>query len=193
MNLREELHDYKNILAILRKAKNAFNHRDVFMLRDLSNRTIHSASIYQDADSISIAVVLYALSKIIGRHDYVFYRDWKLFYKVVNFSFDKSILAIENDDLTSFREGIMNIRKAEHKLSGNLKKYIEEVFVEASINKASRLYEHGLSMEKTAEMLGITLFELAQYAGKTGIPDMSFNKTLPIEKRFHNTIKFFED
>ena len=36
----------------------------------------------------------------------------------------------------------------------------------ASINKASRIYEHGISLGKTAQLLGITQWELTEYTGQ---------------------------
>ena len=44
-------------------------------------------------------------------------------------------------------------------------------------------------MEQTANLLGITMFELADYAGKTGIPDVNLGQTLDVKSR----IKIAED
>ena len=41
--------------------------KDMIELTELSNRIIHDASVFQDEISISIAVLIYALSKIIER------------------------------------------------------------------------------------------------------------------------------
>ena len=38
-------------------------------------------------------------------------------------------------------------------------------------------------MEQTAKLLGITMFELADYAGKTGISDVPESKTLDAKSR----------
>jgi hypothetical protein len=77
-------------------------------------------------------------------------------------------------------------------LSGNLKKYIQDVFRKASINEASKIYEHGISMEKTAKLLGITMFELAGYAGQTGISDVPESKTLDVRSRIKLAMEMFE-
>lgn len=190
--MKEEVKEKGNVLDILRKAKSAINSKDIFTLKELSNRTIHNASIYQDSDSISIAVVVYALAKVIERSKYSYYKDWPVFMKAVNYSIDKAISDLEKDDADSFREDISSIRKAVNKASGNLKRYIEDVFRKALINKASRIYEHGISLEQTAYMLGITPFELSEYAGKTGIGDVSLSITMPFEKRFKRAWEFFK-
>jgi len=64
-----------------------------------------------------------------------------------------------------------------------LKIYIKDVFRKAQINKASRIYEHGISMEKTAKILGISVWELSEYVGKTRIDDINLGITTPIRKR----------
>ena len=64
-----------------------------------------------------------------------------------------------------------------------MRNYIKDVFRKAEINKASRIYEHGISMQKTAELLGISIFELAEYAGSTGIGDVNLSITKDIGER----------
>ena len=53
----------------------------------------------------------------------------------------------------------------------------------ARINKASRLYEHGISIGRTAELLGVTRFELMDYVGKTYIADVKENMTIGARER----------
>jgi hypothetical protein len=44
-------------------------------------------------------------------------------------------------------------------------------------------------MQKTAKILGISLWELSEYTGKTGIANVNLAVTIPIKKR----IKFAEE
>ena len=60
---------------------------------------------------------------------------------------------------------------------------MQEVFRKASVNKASRLHEHGISLHKTARILGVTLWELNRYVGQTGIADVNLAYTLDLGKR----------
>lgn len=180
-----------NILDIIQKARKALKSRDALLLKDLSNRTVHSASINQDVDSITTAVIVFALFKLVERPDYANYKDWSAFAEIVDSNLGKAASDLSKDKLEQFRKHIFEIRKAEEKLSDNLKKYIAEVFRKAMVSKASRIYEHGISMEATASLLGITVFELAEYAGKTGISDVDLNITKPISKRLEEATNFF--
>jgi hypothetical protein len=47
-------------------------------------------------------------------------------------------------------------------------------------------------MEKTAKLLGITMFELANYAGQTGISDVTLSKTYGAKSRIKMTMDFFK-
>ena len=62
------------------------------------------------------------------------------------------------------------------KLDPKLKIHIKEVFEKARINKASRLYEHGISAGRTADLLGISTWELMDYSGTTGLADKGITK-----------------
>jgi hypothetical protein len=172
-----------NVIFILNNSIKAIQKEDVLTLKDLSNRTIHSASIYQDANSIILAVIVYSLSKIIERPKYQEYKELKKFYSIVMKNLEKAAADLKKDNLDEFTKDLASIRESISRISGHLGIYISEVFRKAMINKASRIYEHGISMQQTAEALGISPFELAEYAGRTGISDVELSLTMEIKKR----------
>ncbi len=186
------MQERENILRIFEETKKAVEKEDINKLKELSNQTIHSASTTQDPDNIAVAVIVYSLSKIIERKDYRKYPGWNDFYKRVILAIESSITVLKKNDEKKFKESLDLVRKAISKLSGKLKVYIKDVFRKASINKASRIYEHGISMEKTASLLGITMFELAEYAGQTGISDVPESKTLSVKSRIKLAEEFFK-
>jgi len=187
----DKVYEKENLIYVLGRAKKAILSKDTFLLHDLSDRTVHNASIYQDPDSIAVAVLVYSLGKITERPRYAQYEDWPMFEKAVLSNLDNAVRDLESDRTEAFRNDLAEIRKAVSRLSGHLKIYIEDVFRKAAISKASRIYEHGISMEQTAGLLGITLFELAEYAGKTGISDVNLGVTLQIQKRLKLAEDFF--
>jgi hypothetical protein len=177
------MQEKENVLRILRETLEAIKREDAIKLKDLSNQTIHTASLSQDPDNIAIAVIVYSLSKIIERTSYKDKMGWGKFYKNTVYHLEHSIRAIERNNEKHLRTHLEGISKKIGGISGKLKKYIQEVFMKAQINKASRIYEHGISMEKTAKLLGITLWDLASYAGQTGIADVNLGKTMEIKNR----------
>ncbi len=181
-----------HILTVLRETKVALKTRDNVKIKNLSNEVIHNSSINQDPEVISIAVILYSLSKIIERENYKQYTNWKHFYRSYLKGIDILIKALEKNDLNKFREEIHFVTNLINKLSGNLKIYINDVFRKAQINKASKIYEHGISMEKTAKILGISVWELTEYAGQTRVADVNLSVTMPIKDRIKIASEVFQ-
>ena len=157
----------------------------------MSNQTIHSASLSQDSGNVAVAVIIYSLGKIIERKGYRELQGWKEFYGEVFSALEKTIENLENKNEIAFKENIKSIREALSKISGDLKRYIEDVFRKAKINKASKIYEHGISMEQTAKMLGITLWELANYSGGQSSSDMPESRTLQARERIKTAMELF--
>ena len=77
----EKMDETKHILDILIKVNDAIDKKDYIAIKQLSNKFIHHASIHQDADVISTAVLIYALSKMIERENFRKEKNWNEFYK----------------------------------------------------------------------------------------------------------------
>jgi len=186
------MQEKENILRIFEETKKAIEENDSAKIKSLSNQTINTASLTHDPDNIAVAVIVYSLSKIIEREGYRKLPGWSNFYKIYINSINKIIIALKKDDNESVRGNLKLIRQAIGKLSGKLKGYIQDIFNKAKINKASKIYEHGISMEKTAGLLGITMFELASYAGqKEEISEAPESKTMGVRKRIKLAEDFF--
>jgi hypothetical protein len=180
-----------HVIDTLKKTKKALLSEDAVALRDLSNQTIHCASIFQDGGSITFAVIVYALSKLIERKDALNIKNWDSFVKRINSKFDMAIESIENERFDDYLNDLQQARKVLASISESLTKYVYEVLRKASINKASKIYEHGLSMEKTAELLGVTQWELSEYIGQSPIAESKQSQTIDIKKRAKEAMEFF--
>ena len=181
-----------NVLRILKETREAMKRRDAITIKNLSNQTINTASLTQDPDNVAVAVIIYSLGKVLERHQYQEFKGWDKFYEVVISSIDHSIKDLESAGGQNVGKDIGIITKEIEKLSGTLKKYIQDVFWKARINKASKIYEHGISMEQTAKLLGITLYELASYAGQARIDDVPLENTMDVRKRIKLAMEMFK-
>ena len=179
-----------NILKTLQKTLEALKTKNYLKIKLLSDQIIHQASIEQDPDIISLAVIIYSLSKLVERESYKTEKNWPEFYKSFMKNLDDMIESLEEDDLERFRDEINQNRRLIQNLSGNLKHFIQDVFRKAQINKASKIYEHGISMETTAKILGISIWELAEYSGSKVKSD-GFTSTMPIKQRVQMAQEIF--
>ena len=186
------MQERENILRIFQETKEAVEKEDPAKIKRLSNQTNNTAALTNDPDNIAVAVIVYSLSKIIERDDYKKLSGWNKFYGIYISSVGRIIDSLKRKDDEAFRKDIMLIRKAIEALSGKLRFYIQDVFRKASISKASKLYEHGISMERTADLLGITLFELADYTGSKELADVPQIKTVDVKARIQMAMEMFE-
>jgi len=185
------MQEKEHVILILNEAIHAIKSDNSLNLQNLSDQTIHSASIYQDTDSISIAVIIYSLSKIISKRNILKIKNWNSLANKILASLYLAIDALEKNKIDKFGNHLGKIVKLMSSLS-NLKPYIQDVIRKASINKASRLYEHGISLAQTAKLLGITPWELAEYIGQKNIHNNPYNTTISAKKRAEIAMEFFQ-
>jgi len=171
-----------NVLFVLNKTLEALKMNDASKLKELSDQTIHSAS-KGDVDNLNVAIIIYSLEKIFSRHNYRELDGWDSFRQRVIDSLKDSIDDLQKNDDEKFRKDFSFIRKPINKVSGKLKRYIEDVFKKGEIVKASRIYEHGISAESIAKKLGISMYDLQTYVGQTGISDVKLNYTIDVNMR----------
>lgn len=185
--MREKEHE----ISVLNQTKEALKKEDAFKLKELSNEKTHSATCFQDSASLTTIVFIYTLSKIVERKHYLNIKNWDSFVKKINSQISLAINSLEEDKEKKYEEYLKKIRKTIEKISPDIKTYIKEIIQNASINKASKLYSHGISMEQTAKLLGVTQWEIANYIGKNQEVEMPKESSTEIKKRAQKAVEFF--
>jgi len=158
----------KDILAVLSELAGILKSKeeiDAMRIKQLSNHVIHNASIFQDEDSVSIAILIYSLSKIIER------KQENLNYRQILDMINSCISYLQSNQDDSFRKSIKNIFNFVRTVDKKLKLYIHEVINQAQVKKGCKLCEHGISVARAAEVLGISQWELMNYLGQTTFID----------------------
>jgi hypothetical protein len=164
------MHDIikKDIIAVLNdliEILKVKEESDIIEIKQLSNHVIHNASVFQDEDSISIAILIYALSKIIER------KQKEVDYNKILNMLHLCILNLKNDNDDGFRKSIKDMFNLIRNMDKKLRLYIHEVINQAQIKKGCKLCEHGISVARASEVLGISQWELMHYIGKTTLID----------------------
>lgn len=177
------MEEVENIIRILKEAKISLKDKDTLKLKHLSNQTNNTASRTQDTDNIAVAVIVYSLGKILERG---YKSDGEVIKKI-----DLLISALEKNDRNLITRNLKELRAEISKISPKMKKDIQDVFRKASINKASKIYSHGVSMENTAKLLGISVWELANYAGAKEVTDTPESKTRNVKERIKTVTEIF--
>lgn len=190
-NAIEIENDLTNISRILKSVKKRISAGSYNELKDLSNETVHSAAVSQDSLNIIIAVLVYSLSKVLQKENYRKMDGWKEFEGTLLKNLDLMILASDKNDKENLILYAGEIRQVLNTFSGNLGTYIKDIFRKAEINKAFCLYEHGLSVQKTAKLLGVSLWDLSSYIGQSRISEAKISVSLPVRERIKYVEEFF--
>lgn len=152
----------KDILAVLKDSIAALELNDSKSLREISNHTIHNSSIYQDKDSLTVAVVIYALSKVIER---------SIIPANIIDTLDNARKKLEASDIEGYENCLADVVDVISKVDTKINLYTRHILNQAGIRKGSKIYEHGISLARTAEILNLSQWELMKYIGQTKIAD----------------------
>jgi len=186
-----EKDEVEHQINVLKSAKEALLEKNSLVLTELSDQTLHCALKYQNSGSMTMAVVLYSLSKIIERKGYQKIKGWDSLIKKINSLFDLTIKSLEDGNQEAYEDYLMRVRKTLESNAGNLKPIIHDILRKASINKAAKIYEHGISLERTAKMLGITQWELTDYTAQKNYNYPVIDSKLKTKERAFMALEFF--
>lgn len=164
----------RDIIAIIDDAVKLIRSGNPYDLKELSDHTIHNASIFQDEYSVTIAVIIYSLSKILSKN----IKSRGKFAGLMQ----RARKAMEADDLKGYKSATSLIMDLISKLDSRFGKFVDDVISQAQIRKASKIYDHGISLGQTADMLGTSQWELMQYVGASRGTDSPYERPDTIEK-----------
>ena len=192
MVMPDDKKEMQHIASVLRQTKKALRDADALTLQQLSDQTIHSATVYQHTDFITIGVLVYALNKLVAHKDKIKIKRWDALVTKLNNEVDKALLELDRKDAEEFARHLEHIKDLLIDFSPSARQDIQEVLRKASVNKATRIYEHGISLSQTARLLGVTQWELADYVGQKNISDNPLNATIEVKKRAKMAEDFFK-
>jgi hypothetical protein len=172
----------EDIKDILFQAVGFLDAKDSRALNELSNHTIHNASVFQDKDSVTIAVVVFALSKITDR--------MSIIEPDVMKCMKSAIASLDKDDFQEYENKLKDLVDIISGVDKKMNLYMQHIIDEAGIKKGSRLYEHGISIAQVADIFNITQWELMKYLGQTNIPE-EFADEVKIEARIRKARELF--
>ncbi|MSR86509.1 hypothetical protein EXS74_03890 [Candidatus Woesearchaeota archaeon] len=181
----------KDILIVLKKVQPLLQKQDIGKLKSLSNLTIHNAGIFQEPDSISLSVIIFSLSKIFNRPRLTENPATGKFKDEISAELLIAKNSLEGNNEKEYHNAI---RRIIQKISGFEKKfgmYITQVLQHAKIKRGGRIYEHGFSTGRAAQILGISSWELMSYLGETKINNISKGTSVSTKDRLQLARRLF--
>ncbi len=164
-------HVRRDLYYLLKRIYFALKRGDSAKLKFLSDTTVHNTSIFQDEDSISIAVIAYTLSKIptlktIGAPEFEARKENILLM------LKRAIISLKKGRIKEYHNAITSIFGLLKQVEKHFGIFVKEVVEQARTKKGSKVYEHGISLGRVAEMMGISQWELMDYKGNTKAVDV---------------------
>jgi hypothetical protein len=138
----------RDILDIISRAVKLIRTNSAVELNELSNHTIHNASIFQDEFSVSIAVIIYSISKIIphsSEHNNKFIR-----------LLEEAAHWMGRGDLRRYKKATKALLEKISSIDSRFGKFVDDVISHAEIKKGGKIYDHGISLGQAASILGIS-------------------------------------
>jgi len=176
---KEIIHDLNRTIQILEKREA----KDIEELKVLSEQAIEDVALYKDLDLISVTVLIYSLYKIATCIPQEEYEDL-----LAELKFAKDHL--EQTNLSRYNKSIKTLYKIIRKCNARVKAHLQDVMTAARIKKSESLLKRGLSIGQAAGLMGLSNWDLQQYAGKTTALEQHHEST-PAKRRLLTALKIF--
>ncbi|MAG78130.1 hypothetical protein CL616_02065 [archaeon] len=161
----------RDILKVLRKVYSSVKKEDADSMKFSSDYTLHNSSMYQDKDSVSIAVIVYSMYKIFSRERLKGRKDFEIFKKSFLSLISDAQSSLAKNDYAKYRKVVKKMFNVIGKLEKKFGMYITQVISQSRIKKGGRVYEHGVSVGRASELLGVSTWDLMNYIGNTKLSD----------------------
>jgi len=176
---KEIIYDLQEALKIL-EVKEA---HDVEELKVLSDHGIEDVALHKDLDLISVAVLIYSIYKV-----FHCMRDEE--YTNLKSELNSAITQLKQGNLGRYNKAIKTSFKIVRQCNAKVKEHLQDVMDAAKIKKGTALLEKGLSMGQAAGLMGLSNWDLQQYAGKTSVISQH-NEKIHADKRMMRALKVF--
>ena len=178
------------MLIQVHKAGIALRDRDSTELKKISDLSITEASVFQEEESVSLAIIFYALSKIVDRTPKeTEYQSTKL-DRIIN-RLEKIEILLKNKRIEEIKKSIKEIFDIIQEMDDKIPMYIQEIIEKARVTKGTKIHEQGIALGRAAELLGISQWSLMRYVGNTVMHDKEEPAKISVMQRIKFTKSLF--
>ena len=116
-------------------------------------------------------------------------RQREINYSYLSKIIDSCISSVKIDNHEAFDKSIKEIFEMIKSLDQKFNLYVQEVINQGQVKKGCKLCEHGISIARASEILGISQWELMNYVGKTTLVDQySFSSNVKARLKFARSL-----
>jgi hypothetical protein len=180
------------IISVLEESIKDIKKNDLASLREQSEKIINISAIYQDKATISLAVILYSIFKILEKKRYTTYKDWNKFKINLIKNLRSALDSLKKGDIEIYYHFIKQVIRDLKQIEDEMGLFIDHVLNTTKIKKACSLFLNGLSLGRVAEILGIPKWDLMKYfAQARESTESPFTISKSVIERLNYTKKIF--
>ena len=176
---KEIIYDLQGAISIL-ETKEA---KDIEELKTLSDHAIEDIAVQKDLELVSVTVLLYSIYKIVSGMEE---RSYDLLLQELK----NAKISLEQRNLGKYNGSIKKLYEIVRQCNVQVKEHLNDVMQAARIKKGTVLLQRGLSIGQAAGLMGLSNWELQQYAGKTTVLDQHTEK-IPAQNRMKKALQLF--
>ncbi len=162
----------KELIGLLDKALNILKTRekkDVEELQELSEEAIEGVALHKNLDLISVTVLIYSLYKVVPLVRKQDYQD-------LLEGLQEAGQSLRGSELGRYNSCIRKLFAVVRKSDTKVKVHLHDIMHAARIKKGTALLERGLSIGQAAGLMGLSNWDLQQYAGRTRVLERHHEK-----------------
>ena len=176
----------KTVLSALNRAIKILEtdlDQNVEDLKNLSDDVIEDVALYKDLDVISVTVLIYSVYKVItiipkeSRQSIV--EELKLARQF-----------LDQGNYGRYNKSIKNLFELVKEYNSKVKEHLHNVMHAARIKNSAVLLRKGLSIGQAAGLMGLSNWDLQQYAAQTAYVG-EHHERIPVKKRLLTAMRIF--
>lgn len=180
----------KDLLVVISSSLLALERQQMYKLDAISDQCLHNVSLYHDENTLKLAIIIYSLEKLNSRNQIQPIAGWDNILEAIHKHLLSARHHLNRDKIKAFEKELQKMLDKISKADQKIALYIDKILHKARIKKGRKIYEQGLSIGKTSELLDMNYWDFMSYIGKTQIIDKQEVEFDP-KKRLDFTKKIF--
>ncbi|MDO8625477.1 MAG: hypothetical protein Q7R47_05320 [Candidatus Diapherotrites archaeon] len=156
-----------SVVLLLERLLHAFSTSDTTALRSVANTAISQSAMENDALKAELAVISYALEKLIGKPHFQKSKKWNFVLSSIAREFAVAVVAAKKQDMDSVKRSLLDVTKRISATDDEFGHYWEGLVEKSRVKQASTAYAFGLSLSAACALTSANKQELFSYIGYT--------------------------
>jgi ElaB/YqjD/DUF883 family membrane-anchored ribosome-binding protein len=171
-----------SLIERVRAIKKAFQNQNANALRGISNQAIREAALQNDSLRAELAVISYALHKLLSKEHVRSDKKWEKIQKSVLKKLEEAIQNLNNKKMGEFEKSLSGIASQIKQTDESLGNYSQNLMEKSRVKQASSLYALGLSLGQATALTNADKKSLFNYIGYTKMSDENPSQKTIVER-----------